>query len=73
MLFRSITMVMATDYEIENVDKAVDDILSKYEIERLKYRKKEVIKKLETEQDEGERKQLGKELSNIINALAKIK
>lgn len=68
-----ITMVMATDYEIENVDKAVDDILSKYEIERLKYRKKEVIKKLETEQDEGERKQLGKELSNIINALAKIK
>ena len=28
-----ITMVMATDYEIENIDKAVDDILLKYEKE----------------------------------------
>ena len=30
-----ITKVMATDYEIENIDKAVDDILLKYERERL--------------------------------------
>ena len=26
-----ITMVMATDYEIDNLEKAVDDILQKYE------------------------------------------
>lgn len=68
-----ITMVMATDYEIENVDKAVDDILQKYEKERLDNRKQEILKELETEQDGEKKKQLGKELSNIIIALAKIK
>lgn len=68
-----ITMVMATDYEIENVDKAVDDILQKYEKQRLDNRKQEILKELETEQDGEKKKQLGKELSNIIIALAKIK
>ena len=68
-----ITMVMATDYEIENADKAVDDILQKYEKERLDNRKQEILKELETEQDGEKKKQLGKELSNIIIALAKIK
>ena len=68
-----ITMVMATDYEIENIDKAVDDILQKYEKERLDNRKQEILKQLENEQDAEKKKQLGKELSNIIIALAKIK
>ena len=68
-----ITMVMATDYEIENVDKAVDDILLKYERERLDNRKQEILKQLEIEQDNEQKKQLGKELSNIIISLAKIK
>ena len=68
-----ITMVMATDYEIENVDKAVDDILLKYERERLDNRKQEILKQLEIEQDNEQKKQLGKELSNIISTLAKIK
>lgn len=68
-----ITMVMATDYEIENIDKAVDDILSKYEKERLDNRKQEILKQLEIEQEGDKKKQLGKELSNIIVALAKIK
>lgn len=68
-----ITMVMATDYEIENTDKAVDDILQKYEKERLDNRKQEILKELETEQDGEKKKQLGKELSSIIIALAKIK
>ena len=68
-----ITMVMATDYEIENIDKAVDDILLKYEKERLDNKKQEILKQLEIEQDGDKKKQLGKELSNIIIALAKIK
>lgn len=68
-----ITMVMATDYEIENMDKAVEDILSKYEREKLNSRKLEILKQLESEQNEEEKKELGKELSNIIIALAKIK
>lgn len=68
-----ITMVMATDYEIDNLEKAVDDILLKYEKERLDNRKQEILKQLEVENDGEKKKELGKELSNIIIALAKIK
>ena len=68
-----ITKVMATDYEIENIEKAVDDILSKYERERLESKKIDILKELETEQNTETKKNLSKELSNIIIALAKIK
>ncbi len=68
-----ITMVMATDYEIENIEKAVDDLLSKYEKERLNVKKQNILKQLESEQNEENKKILGKELSEIIIALAKIK
>ena len=68
-----ITKVMATDYGIENIEKAVDDILSKYERERLENKKTHILKELETEQDTETKKKLSKELSNIIITLAKIK
>ena len=68
-----ITMVMATDYEIDNLEKAVDDILQKYEKEKLDNRKLEILKQLEIEEDVDKKKELGKELSNIIITLAKIK
>ena len=68
-----ITKVMATDYGIENIEKAVDDILSKYERERLENKKTHILKELETEQDAETKKKLSKELSNIIITLAKIK
>ena len=68
-----ITMVMATDYEIEDTEKAVEDILQKYEREKLDFRKREILKKLDLENDGEMKKQLGKELSEIIIALAKIK
>ena len=68
-----ITMVMATDYEIEDTEKAIEDILQKYEREKLDFRKREILKQLDLEKDGEKKKQLGKELSNIIIALAKIK
>ena len=68
-----ITMVMATDYEIEDTEKAIEDILQKYEREKLDFRKREILKKLDLENDGEMKKQLGKELSEIIIALAKIK
>lgn len=68
-----ITMVMATDYEIENVDKAVDDILTKYERERLECEKQKILKQLDTEQNGEAKKQLSKKLNDIIISLAKIK
>ena len=48
-------------------------ILQKYEKERLDNRKQEILKQLDIEKDGEKKKQLGKELSNIIIALAKIK
>ena len=68
-----ITMLMATDFEIEDINKAVEDILIKYERERLDNRKKEILKQIETESDAEKKMQLGKELSNIIIALSKIR
>ena len=68
-----ITMLMATDFEIEDIDKSVEDILIKYERERLDNRKKEILKQIETESDTEKKMQLGKELSNIIIALSKIR
>ena len=68
-----ITMLMATDFEIEDVDKAVEDILTKYEKERLENRKREILKQLEIEQDAQKKTQFGKELSNVIIALSKIR
>ena len=68
-----ITMLMATDFEIEDVSKAVEDILTKYEKERLENRKREILKQLEIEQDAQKKTQLGKELSNVIIALSKIR
>ena len=64
---------MADDYEIDNLEKAIDDIMQIYEREKLNKRKLEILKKLENITDSNERKELEKELSNTIIMLAKIK
>ena len=68
-----ITEIMAEDYEIEDVEKAIDDIMQSYEKEKLNNRKFEILKQLENTLEEGEKKELEKELSSIIIKLAKIK
>ena len=68
-----ITMIMAYDLEIENVDKAINDILITYEKEKLETKKNQVIEQLENETNVDEKKKLEKELGNIIIQLAKIK
>ena len=68
-----ITMIMAEDYEIEDLEKAIDDIIQTYEREKLNFRKIEILEQLENTTDSNEKKELEKELSNIIIMLAKIK
>lgn len=68
-----ITMIMAYDFEIEDVDKAIDDIIIAYKKEKLNERKLEIISKIESEEKEEKRRELERELSNIINSLVKIK
>ena len=68
-----ITMIMAEDYEIENLEKAIDDIMQSYEKDKLDKRKFEILELLEKTNDINEKKKLESELSNIIIRLAKIK
>lgn len=68
-----ITAILADDYEIDNIEKAIDDIMQSYEKDKLNERKLEIIELLETKLEDGQKRNLEKELSNIIIKLAKIK
>ena len=68
-----ITMIMAEDYEINDMEKAIDDIMQSYEKEKLNGRKFEILELLEQSSDMEEKKKLEKELTDIIIRLAKIK
>ena len=64
---------MAEDYEIEDVEKAIDDIIQAYKRDKLNNRKLEVLELLEQTSNVEEKKELEKELSNIIITLARMK
>lgn len=68
-----ITEIMADDYEIDDIEKAIDDIMQSYEKQRLNDRKFEILDLLETNIDETSKRDLEKELSEVIIKLAKIK
>lgn len=70
-----ITEIMSGDFEITDVNKAIDDLISIYEKEKLINRRNEILKKLESVSEAGseEVKELEKELNDIILKLAKIK
>ena len=68
-----ITAILADDYEIDNIEKAIDDIMQSYEKDKLNERKFEIIELLETNIEDEQKRDLEKELSNIIIRLAKIK
>ena len=68
-----ITMIMAEDYGIENLEKAINDIIQNYEKEKLNERKFEILELLEEDLEKDEKISLEKELSDIIIKLAKIK
>ena len=68
-----ITSIMAEDYGLENLEKAIDDIIQAYEKEKLNERKLEILELLEKENEIENKKELEKELSDIIIRLAKIR
>lgn len=68
-----ITEIMADDYEIEDIEKAIDDIMQSYEKEKLNERKFQILDLLETDLEVSNKKELEKELSDIIIRLAKIR
>ncbi len=69
-----ITMIMAEDYGIDDVEKAIDDIIQSYEKDKLNERKLEILELLEENTtEENQKKELEKELNDIIIRLAKIR
>ena len=68
-----LTYIMAEDVGIENVDKAIEDILSKYERQRLEDLRDKTLQEEEQEQDLEKKKELGIKLNEIMLSLAKIK
>ncbi len=68
-----ITMIMAEDYGIDDVEKAIDDIIQTYEREKLEERKYEILEILENQNEQENKKQLEQELNEIIYKLSKIK
>ena len=71
-----ITEILADDYEIEDVEKAIDDVLRSYEKDKLNNKKISILETLENKElnlTQEQKNKLGKELSDIINRLAKMK
>ena len=71
-----ITEILADDYEIDDVEKAIDDVMKSYAKDRLSNKKFEILEKLENRElnlSQEEKNKLGKELSDIIVKLAKMK
>ena len=65
--------IMATDFEIDKVDKCVDEVIQEYEKEKLINRRNEILKMLEGHSSGEETANLEKELNEIIIKLARIK
>ncbi len=68
-----ITEIMADDYKMNDIEKAIDDIIQSYEKDKLNNRKFEILELLEQNLEPNEKKELEKELKNLIIRLAKIK
>ena len=70
-----ISGIMASDFEITDVNKAIEDMVNTYIKEKLINRRNEIIKKLENTENQTKEEvaNLEKELNEIILKLAKIK
>ena len=69
-----ITKIMADDYNIQDIDKAIIDLANIYEKEKMINRRNTILSELENSNLlQEERASLEKELSNVIIKLAKFK
>lgn len=69
-LINHITYIMSSDLDINDTNKAIDDILSKIKKEKIMNRKNEILKKLtDSNISENERKNLEEELKNLSKKL----
>ena len=70
----ALTGIMADDYEIEDNEKALEDIINNYQKEKIVLRRNEIIKNLnDANLDKQKASELEKELHTLIIKLAQIK
>ena len=67
-----ITEIMADDYEIQDMEKAIDDVMQGYERDKLSHRKFEILALLGQNLESNQKEQLEKELRDIGIRLNKI-
>ena len=73
-MINKVTMILARDFGIENLEKGVQDILNIYEKESMQTRKEEILELLKQNNiDEEEARNLERELNSILLNLIKIK
>jgi len=69
-----ITRILAEDYNIQDIEKAIIDVITIYEKEKIVYRRNEILSNLEDKNlTKNERASLEKELKDVIIRLAKFK
>ena len=68
-----ITMLMADDDEIADMEKAIDELMQAYEKQKLNDRKFEILTLLDGTLEQEQKKLLEKELNDIILQLAKMR
>ena len=68
-----VTMLMADDDEITDIEKAIDELMQAYEKQKLNDRKFEILTLLDGVLDQEQKKLLEKELNDIIFKLAKMR
>ena len=68
-----VTAIMADDYEIEDMEKAIDDIIHAYQKDKLNERKMQILSLLEEDIDINQKNELEKELNELIIQIVKMK
>lgn len=61
-----ITAILADDYEINNIEKAIDDIMQSYEKDKLNERKFQILEMLETPIEENQKRIRKKSLVKLL-------
>ncbi len=61
-----ITKIMAEDYGIDNLEKAIDDIIQIYKKEKINNRRLEILKLLDSDIENDKKMELMKELNSMV-------
>ncbi len=68
-----VSEILVSDYEITSVSKCIEELISYYEREHLIEKRNDILKKIESEKDKSKYDELAKQLSDVVNTLARMK